>query len=79
VTTTLLLNWGANVQTRSTRISHGGRSWEKETLDEFKGRKMMRRNKKYLSKKYKFTLSSTRGLAKLEEEESITKVKEVDK
>jgi hypothetical protein len=36
-------------------------------------------NKKYLSKKHKFTLSSTRGLAKLEEEESITKVKEVDK
>jgi hypothetical protein len=36
-------------------------------------------NKKYLSKKHKFTSSSTRGLAKLEEEESITKVKEVDK
>jgi hypothetical protein len=36
-------------------------------------------NKKYLSKKHKFTLSSTRGLAKLEEEESITKVKEVNK
>jgi hypothetical protein len=36
-------------------------------------------NKKYLSKKHKFTLSSTLGLAKLEEEESITKVKEVDK
>jgi hypothetical protein len=36
-------------------------------------------NKKYLSKKHKFTLSSTWGLAKLEEEESITKVKEVDK
>jgi hypothetical protein len=36
-------------------------------------------NKKYLSKKHKFTLSSTQGLAKLEEEESITKVKEVDK
>jgi hypothetical protein len=30
-------------------------------------------------KKHKFTLSSTRGLAALEEEESITKVKEVDK
>jgi hypothetical protein len=36
-------------------------------------------NKKYLTKKHKFTLSSTWGLAKLEEEESITKVKEVDK
>jgi hypothetical protein len=36
-------------------------------------------NKKYLSKKCKFTLSSTRGLAKLEEEESSTKVKEVNK
>jgi hypothetical protein len=36
-------------------------------------------NKKYLSKKHKFTLSLTWGLAKLEEEESITKVKEVDK
>jgi hypothetical protein len=36
-------------------------------------------NKKYLSEKHKFTLSSTWGLAKLEEEESITKVKEVDK
>jgi hypothetical protein len=36
-------------------------------------------NKKYLSKKHKFTWSSTWGLAKLEEEESITKVKEVDK
>jgi hypothetical protein len=36
-------------------------------------------NKKYLSKKCKFTLSLTRGLEKLEEEESITKVKEVDK
>jgi hypothetical protein len=30
-------------------------------------------NKKYLSKKCKITLSSTRGLAKLQEEESITK------
>jgi hypothetical protein len=36
-------------------------------------------NKKYLSKKHKFTLSSTWGLAKLEEEESITKVKKIDK
>jgi hypothetical protein len=30
-------------------------------------------------KKHKFTLSSTRGLAAIEEEESIIKVKEVDK
>jgi hypothetical protein len=36
-------------------------------------------NKKYLSKKHKFTLSSTWGLAKLEEEEYIIKVKEVNK
>jgi hypothetical protein len=37
------------------------------------------RNKKYLSKKRKFTSSSTRGLAALEEEVSIAKMKEVDK
>jgi hypothetical protein len=36
-------------------------------------------NKKYLSMKHKFTSSSTQGLAALEEEESTTKVKEVDK
>jgi hypothetical protein len=32
-----------------------------------------------LSKKHKFTLASTQGLAALEEEESIAKVTEVDK
>jgi hypothetical protein len=35
-------------------------------------------NKKYLSKKHKFTSPSTRGLVALEEEEYIAKVKEVD-
>jgi hypothetical protein len=37
----------------------------------------MEGNTKYLSKKHKFTSSSTRGLAALEEEEYIAKMKEV--
>jgi hypothetical protein len=35
-------------------------------------------NKKCLSKKHEFTSSSTRGLAALEEQECIAKIKEVE-
>jgi hypothetical protein len=42
-------------------------------------REIIARNKKIFVKKPKFTSSSTRGLATLEEEKSIAKATEVDK
>jgi hypothetical protein len=42
-------------------------------------REIIARNKKIFVKKTKFTSSSTRGLATLEEEKSIAKETEVDK
>jgi hypothetical protein len=46
---TPFLHWGADVQTRSTRIGHGNKYWKEETLDEMKRRKMMQRKKKLMT------------------------------
>jgi hypothetical protein len=52
-----LLHWGADVQMRSTCISHGAKCWKEETLDEMKERKMMRRRKNLMTELGFFTLT----------------------
>jgi hypothetical protein len=52
VAATPFLHWGANVQTRSTRIGHGDKYCKEETLGEMKKKKkkkMMRRKKKLMT------------------------------
>jgi hypothetical protein len=46
---TLFLHRGADIQMRSTCISHGDKRWEGKTLDEMRKKKIMRRRKKLMN------------------------------
>jgi hypothetical protein len=51
---TSFLHRGADIQTRSTCISHGYKCWEGKTLDAMRKRKMMRRRKKLMNELWFF-------------------------